>query len=117
MDGLIGLLLRASGRTVFVLFRRIGLVLTQQTRLLFYFWEKAHEAGILDSGSNLALILCRSAGHRAWGDFSVSSDEALKKFHILVINVFDVILLEVANFATGMHFLKSHGLIPFVLVF
>ena len=99
----------ASGRINFVSMRRIALVLTHKYSDLFNFREKTHEASVLDSKSDLALILSRGAGNRAWGDFSVWGDEALKKFNILVVNELDVVLLEVAHLAAGMHFLKSHG--------
>lgn len=76
--------------------------------LLFNFWEQTHEASVFDRGCDLTLILRGSSGHGTWGDFSVGSDEALEKFDIFVIDIFDVVLLEIADFATGMHFLESH---------
>ena len=76
--------------------------------LLLNFWEQAHEASVFNRHGDLTLILRRSAGHGTRGDFAIGRDEALEKLDILVVNVFDVILLEVADFAARMHFLKSH---------
>ena len=110
LDGLVGLLLRASERTVFVLTRRIALVLTQQRIPLLNFGEKTHEAGVLDRHGELTLMFGTGAGDGTRGDLAVGRDESLKGFHIFVVNVLDVVLREEANLATGVHFLKSHCL-------
>ena len=75
---------------------------------LLNFGEKAHKAGVFDRNGKLALILGAGAGLRTRGDLSVGRDEPLKEFHIFVVDVFDVVLREVADFATGMHLLESH---------
>ena len=80
---------------------------------LLNFREQAHEAGVFDRGGKLTLILGRGASSGARGDLSVGRDEPLEELHILVVDVFDVVLREVANFATGMNFLESHDSIPF----
>ena len=71
--------------------------------------EKSHVAGVLDGRGKLALILGAGAGRSARGDLPIGIDEALEKFHILVVDVLDVVLREVANLLARAHFLVSHG--------
>ena len=75
--------------------------------------KKAHEAGILDGDGELALILGAGAGDDARGDLAVGANEAGEKLRILVVNVFDMVLLEEANLATAARFLESHVCVPF----
>ena len=111
MNGLVGLLLRALGRTVFVLTRRNVLVLTHKCERLLHFGKQTHETRVFDRNGELALILGAGAGRGTRGDFSVGRDEPLKELHILIVDVFDVVLREVANFTTGMHLFESHVMI------
>ena len=95
-------------RVSFVSLKRIDFVLRQDNSFLFNFGEKTHEAGVFDRHGELTLILGAGAGAGTRGDFSIRGDEAAKEFHILIVDVFDVVLLEVADFPPRMHFLECH---------
>ena len=87
---------------------------TTTARVLFHLGEKTHEASVLTRNGELALILGAGAGRGARGDLSVGRDEPLEELHILVIDIFDVVLREVADFTTGVHLLESHDRYSFL---
>ena len=77
--------------------------------------EQSHVPGVLDRGGELTLILGTGAGHRARSDLSIGRDELREGFHVFVIDVLDVVLLEVADLPARTDFLISHCLGPFFL--
>src|SRR5574344_133750 len=68
--------------------------------------EKTHITGILHCASKFMLILGRSSSRTARGDLSVRINKPEKKFSILVVNVFNVVLLEVADLFPRSHFFE-----------
>ena len=60
--------------------------------------QKSHEAGAFDGGGQQALILGSDAGAFVGNDASVRIEKLFQKLHIFVVDVFDVILREVALF-------------------
>ena len=87
---------------------------TTTAGVLLHLGEKTHEASVLNRNGELALILGAGAGRGARGDLSVGRDEPLEELHILVIDIFDVVLREVADFTTGVHLLESHDRYSFL---
>lgn len=75
---------------------------------LLHFREKAHEAGVLDRDSKLTLIFGRGSSDGTRSDFAIDADVMREQFGIFVVNVFDVVLFEVADLAATMRFSKSH---------
>lgn len=80
---------------------------------LFDVGEKAHETGFLDGAGKLALIFGAGSSDGARGDFPIGTDEPSKKLGIFVIDVFDVVLLEIAGLPAGAHFAEWHCFNPF----
>ena len=80
---------------------------TANSRLL-HFGEKSHEASVLDRDGELALILGAGAGDGTRGDLAIGSDELAKELSIFVIDIFDVVLGEIADLAAGTHFPECH---------
>lgn len=70
--------------------------------------KKSHEASVLDGLGQHSLVTgaCPSGGSRC--DLSVGGDELLQEFHILVIDVLDVVLGEVADLLTCESLFYKH---------
>lgn len=107
-DGLVGLLFRASGRTLFVLTRRIALVLQQRLGTDAGFREKSHETGVFDRLGELALIFRGSSRLGPRHDFAIGVDEFLEQLDVFIVDVLDFVLREVADLLPRPHFLESH---------
>ena len=63
--------------------------------------QQSHEPRALDRDSELALILGSDAGALARQDAAVRVEELTEDFRVLVIDVLDIILAEIALFVHG----------------
>ncbi len=73
-------------------------------------WQQSHLTSTLYSDSKLTLILSDPARN----DLAVGGNELLQKLNILIVDIGDVILGEIAYLAaTHSLFLECHGLLSF----
>ena len=74
------------------------------------------ETGQFSPTAKLALILCACACDTARSDLAVGADEALQKLYILIVDVGDVVLCEVADLsAAGSLLSECHLISPLSL--
>ena len=83
-------------------------------RILLNVGKKAHETSFLDGAGKLALILRTGAGDGTGKNLAIGTDESAEQLGIFVIDVFDVILGEIAGLPAGTHLAEWHFLISFL---
>ena len=77
-------------------------------------WQQSHLTSTLYSDSKLTLILSAGSRDPARNDLAVGGNELLQKLNILIVDIGDVILGEIAYLAaTHSLFLECHGLLSF----
>src|SRR5699024_1032690 len=83
----------------------------KETDELFgYVRQQSHLTCALDRSRQHSLILCARSGHTSRNDLSIGADETLQQFNILIVDVFNFILREVADLlAAHALFLECHN--------
>ncbi len=85
-------------------------------RSVCYIRKQSHLTGTLDRDSELTLILGACSGYTARNDLAIGADEPLQKLNILIVDIGNVILCEIAYLtATHSLFLESHGILLFFI--
>lgn len=81
-------------------------------------WQQSHLTSTLYSDSKLPLVLSAGSRDTARNDLAVGGNELLQQLNILIVDIGDVILGEIAYLAaTHSLFLECHGLLTLLLFF
>ena len=65
-------------------------------------WKKSNNTRALDSGGELSLVLCAGAGDSSGKDLRAFGDALSQSDGVLVVDVFDVVSAEHANFLSSV---------------
>ena len=63
-------------------------------------WQQREEAGTLDGGIDLTLVVRLGTGQTCWHDLAVFLDEIFERIDVFVIDLFNVSSGEAAEFLT-----------------